>query len=76
MRACMLKNLAGADSPYLLSFGDEKFSTSFPKMITVNNIEKIEKDINESLYNISRNANAKITFMALSFAISKSLKNR
>lgn len=76
MRACMLKNLAGADSPYLLSFGDEKFSASFPKMITVNNIEKIEKDINESLYSISRNANAKITFMALSFAISKSLKNR
>ena len=76
MRACLLKNLTGTDSPYILSFGDEKFTASFPKMITARNIEKLEKDINESLYNISRNAYAKITFMALSFAISKSLKNR
>jgi len=76
MRACLLKNLTGKESPYTLSFGDEKFANAFPNMITVRNIEKIEKDINESIFNISRNAYGKITFMALSFAISKSLKNR
>ena len=76
MRACLLKNLTGKESPYILSFGDEKFANAFPNMITIRNIEKIEKDINESIFNISRNAYDKITFMALSFAISKSLKNR
>ncbi|MBR0073239.1 MAG: hypothetical protein IJP95_05315 [Bacteroidales bacterium] len=76
VRASLVKNLAGADSPYTLSFNDEKFAASFPKMITTLNVEKIEKDINESLYNISRNAYGKINFMSLSFALSKSLKNR
>lgn len=75
-RACFLKTSSGIESPYILSFDDEKFSRAFPAMITVNNIEKIENAINESLYNISRNAYDKITFMCLSFALSKSLKNR
>lgn len=76
LRACFMKTAAGVVSPYMLSFGDEKFAKAFPQMITVRNIEKLENDINETIINISRNANAKITFMALSFAISKSLKNR
>lgn len=76
LRACFMKTATGMESPYILSFGDEKFAKSFPQMITVRNIEKLEKDINESLYYISRNAYDKIMFMSLSFAISKSLKNR
>ncbi len=75
-RACFLKNTTGKASAYTLSFNDQKFSNSFPKMITVNNIENIENAINNSLFNISRNAYDKIIFMTLSFAISKSLKNR
>ncbi|MBO4741754.1 MAG: hypothetical protein J5605_08985 [Bacteroidales bacterium] len=76
LRACFIKTATGRPSPHMLSFDDEKFANAFPAMITVRNIERLEKDINESLYNISRNAYDKITFMSLSFAISKSLKNK
>ena len=76
VRACFLKNIAGTDAPYTLKFDDQKFTTAFPTMITVNNIEKLENIINESLYSIERNSYSKITFMNLSFVISKLLKNR
>ncbi|MBP5548286.1 MAG: hypothetical protein J6X58_05310 [Bacteroidales bacterium] len=73
-RECMLRNLAGL--PLKLDFGDAKFNTSFPTMITENNIEKLNDAFNDAFYAIERNAYAKITFMELSFRISKALKKR
>lgn len=75
-RACFLKNMAGISYDYHLTYGDEKFDNFFPTMITVRNIERIEKSVTEAQYNIQRNAYARIIFMELSFTISKMLKNR
>lgn len=76
LRACFLHTAGGITLPGELDFGDEKFDNSFPKMITPNNIEQIERDINEALAAIERNAHPKITFMQLSFNMSKNIKNR
>ena len=59
-----------------LVFGDEKFDISFPAMITPNNVEQMMKAMNDALYALERNANSKITFMQLSFTLSKMIKNR
>ena len=59
-----------------LVFGDEKFNSSFPAMITNNNVEQICNALNEAQYSIERNAYAKITLMQLSFRLSKAIKNR
>ena len=45
-------------------------------MITVRNIEQMNQIITDAAYAIERNANAKITFMQLSFTMSKLIKNR
>ena len=76
LRACFLKSVAGIALPGELEFGDEKFDTFFPTMITVNNIEQMNQAITDAMYAIERNANAKITFMQLSFTMSKMIKKR
>lgn len=76
LRACFLKSVANIELPGELVFGDEKFDTFFPTMITVNNIEQMNQAISEATYAIERNANAKITFMQLSFTMSKLIKRR
>lgn len=76
LRACFLKTAAGVELPGELQFGDEKFDTSFPAMITPNNIEQMMQAMNEAAYAIERNAYAKITFMQLSFTLSKMIKRR
>ncbi len=74
MRECFLCTAAGR--PCHLGSGDEKFDSQFPKMITVNNIETIEGILDEALFALERNANAKIALMELSFRMSKALKKR
>lgn len=76
LRACFLKSVAGIALPGELEFGDEKFDTLFPAMITVNNIEQMNQAITDATYAIERNANAKITFMQLSFTMSKMIRKR
>ena len=73
-RGCFLQNLAGI--PYQIGSGDEKIDASFPAMITARNVERIEQALDEAAMAIGRNANGKITFMQLSFNLSKALKNR
>ena len=76
LRACFLKTAAGHALEGELQFGDEKFDASFPAMITPNNVEQMMQAVNSALYAIERNANAKITFMQLSFTLSKMIKKR
>jgi DNA polymerase-3 subunit delta' len=76
VRACYLKTAAGVELKDELAFGDEKFNSSFPAMITNNNVEQICNALNEAQYSIERNAYAKITLMQLSFRLSKAIKNR
>ena len=74
MRDCFLHGAAGM--PVVIGSGDQKFDAMFPQMITANNIELIDSALNEALYAIERNANAKIALMQLSFSMSKALKKR
>ena len=76
LRACYLKTAANIELPGELSFGDEKFDTFFPGMVTARNIEQMNQAMTDAIYAIERNANAKITFMQLSFTMSKRIKNR
>lgn len=76
VRACFLKTAANIMLPGELEWGDEKFNASFPAMVTVRNVEQMNNAINDALYAIERNANPKITFMQLSFTLSKLIKNR
>ena len=76
IRACLLKNLAGVEMGRHWDFHDEKFNNSFPTMITPNNAQTIAEAISDAIYYIERNAYSKITFMQLSFNISKALKKR
>ena len=45
-------------------------------MVTPRNVEAMNQAMNDALYAIERNANPKITFMQLSFKLSKLIKNR
>ena len=74
MRQCLLHTLAGM--PNGLRTGDAKFDAAFPAMITPRNAEQIYKALSDATYAIERNAAAKITFMQLSFTLSKLIKNR
>lgn len=74
--ACLLKSTAGTTLRYQLRFDDEKFAMSFPYMVTPNNVERLASGLSEASYAIERNAYAKVTFMELSFRISKALKKR
>ncbi len=74
MRDCFLKSAAGMECS--LNSGDQKFDAMFPTMVTVNNIEMIEKALDEAIMAVERNANAKIALMQLSFSMSKALKKR
>ncbi len=74
LRECFLCHNAGL--PLQLDFGDAKFNSSFPAMITERNVEGLNQAFNDTLYAIERNAYAKIAFMELSFSISRLLKNR
>jgi DNA polymerase-3 subunit delta' len=76
LRACFLKSVAGIALPGELEFGDEKFDSSFPAMVTTRNVEKMNQALTDAIYAIERNAYAKITFMQLSFTMSKLIKNR
>jgi len=76
LRACFLKTASGVTLPGELEFGDEKFDAFFPAMITPNNVEQMMQAMNDAAYAIERNANAKITFMQLSFTLSKMIKKR
>lgn len=71
---CFLCNLAGV--PLQFDFGDEKFNTSFPTMITERNIELLNNAFNEALFAVERNGYSKLVFMQLSFSISKALKKK
>ena len=73
-RQCFLKNLAGVEMQ--LDFGDPKFNTPFPAMVTQRNVEGLCRSFDDALFAIERNAHPKITFMQLSFNISKWLKKR
>lgn len=74
IRQCFLRSNAGL--PMQLDFGDAKFNSSFPSMITERNIEGLDKAFNDAIYAIERNAYSKIALMELSFAISRQLKKR
>ena len=74
MRDCFLNSAAGVECH--LGSGDEKFDAMFPNMVTTNNIELISNALNEALFAIERNANAKIALMQLSFSMSKALKKK
>ena len=74
MRDCFLHGAAGL--PVDIGSGDQKFDTMFPTMVTMNNIELIEKALDEAIMAVERNANAKIALMQLSFNMSKALKKR
>lgn len=74
MRSCFLHNAAGL--PVDIGSGDAKFDAMFPNMVTENNIEMIVAALDEALFAIGRNANAKIALMQLSFNMSKALKKR
>lgn len=74
MRDCFLHGAAGI--PVEIGSGDQKFDTMFPSMVTVNNVELIEKALDEAIMAVERNANAKIALMQLSFNMSKALKKR
>lgn len=74
MRECFLHGTAGL--PVDIGSGDQKFDAMFPQMITVNNIEMINAALNEAIFAMERNANAKIALMQLSFSMSKALKKR
>lgn len=74
MRDCFLHGAAGM--PVVIGSGDQKFDAMFPSMVTTNNIELINNALNEALFAIERNANAKIALMQLSFNMSKALKKR
>lgn len=76
IRACFVKNVGGLALEEELCFGDEKFDAAFPAMVTPRNAEQIDKALNDAIYAIERNAYDKITFMQLSFALSKAIKNR
>jgi len=76
LRACFLQTAAGHRIAEELVFGDEKFDASFPAMITPNNVEQMMQGMNDALYALERNANSKITFMQLSFTLSKMIKKR
>lgn len=74
VRQCMLHTMAGMANG--LHTGDAKFDASFPAMITPRNAEQIYRALNDAAYAIERNAAPKITFMQLSFTLSKLIKNR
>ena len=74
VRDSFLRNNAGL--PSHIDFGDEKFNSSFPAMITERNIEMLNEAFDNALFAIERNAYGKIAFMELSFRISKALKKR
>lgn len=74
LRRCFLRNNAGL--PLDMDFGDEKFNTSFPTMITERNIERLNDAFDQAIFAVERNAYAKMLFMELSFRISKALKKR
>lgn len=74
LRQCFLRNNAGL--PLNIDFGDTKFNASFPTMITVNNIERLNDAFDQAIFAVERNAHAKMLFMELSFRISKALKKR
>ena len=76
LRACFLKTAAGIVLEDELRFGDEKFDAAFPSMVTVRNVDKMQEAVNDAAFALSRNANAKITFMNLSFKLSKLIRNR
>ena len=76
LRACFLQTAAGIRLQKELEFGDQKFDAAFPAMITIRNIEQMNEAVNNAIYAIERNANAKITFMQLSFKMSRFIKNR
>ena len=73
-RECFLQNNAGI--PLCMDFGDAKFNSSFPTMITERNIAGLCEAFDNAIYAIERNAHPKITLMELSFRISKCLKKR
>lgn len=75
-RACFLTGFGVTSSSYMLEFGDEKFSQTFPKFINGANIEEIENNINEAIYSIERNAYSKIVWMDLSLKINQLLKRK
>lgn len=74
MRDCFLHGAAGL--PVEIGSGDQKFDAMFPQMVTANNIELINTALNEALFALERNANAKIALMQLSFSMSMALKKR
>lgn len=74
IRCCMLQSMAGQNG--MLNTGDPRFDVSFPSMVTVRNAEQIYRALNDAAYAIERNAAPKITFMQLSFTLSKLIKNR
>lgn len=74
IRDAFLRNNAGL--PSHIDFGDEKFNSSFPSMITERNIEALNEAFNNAIFAVERNAYGKIVFMELSFRISKALKKR
>ena len=74
LRACFLQTAAGYSLERELQFGDGKFEAAFPARITPANIGQMCEALNEALFAVERNANAKITFMQLSFKMSRFMK--
>lgn len=76
VRACFLQTAGGIRLDDELDFGDPKFNAAFPAMITPRNVEQMNAALDEAQYALERNANPKITFMQLSFTLSRLIKNR
>ncbi|MBO4751806.1 MAG: hypothetical protein J5526_03530 [Bacteroidales bacterium] len=74
MRRCYGQTAGGMAAG--LKTGDERFDAMFPSMVTTRNVEQIYESVSEALFSIERNANAKVTFMHLSFQLSRYIKNR
>lgn len=74
IHTCFLRTVAG--QPTELNSGDERFDSAFPAMVTQRNVEKMSQALNDALHAIERNASSKITFMHLSFILSKLIKQR
>ncbi|MDH5476185.1 MAG: DNA polymerase III subunit delta [Cyclobacteriaceae bacterium] len=73
MRESLLAT-AGATEMHRIQGEEEKFIENFSKVMTFEKVENFNNLINDALYHLERNANAKITFMNLSLQIARFIK--
>jgi len=74
IRECWLMN-TGNNSLVKLNNSEIEFASNFNKFIDQQNGVILNRDLNEAIYHIERNANASILLMDLSLRIGKTLKS-